>query len=240
MPEINLMDRYPKSVRPIEERGARRLAGSGWITEGAESPVQQELLFQQLLISRARQFGKEYFDGDRLYGYGGYSYDPKYWSATARQFCDYYRLGESPRILEIGCAKGFLLHELKLLRPYAEIRGLDISAYAVENAIASVKPFLQVGNAKELPFEDGYFDLVLSLSTVDHLFLWECRQALKEIQRVTRGHAFVTVNSWRTEEQRQRLMKWNTAAATTMHVDDWKRLFAEVGYTHDYYWWIPE
>ena len=32
---------------------------------------------------------------------------------------------------------------------------------------------------------------------------------------------------------------WNLTAKTVMHVDEWKSFFAEVGYTGDYYWFIP-
>ena len=50
----------------------------------------------------------------------------------------------------------------------------------------------------------------------------------------------MTIDAWRTEEERQRLMKWNLTAVTYMHVDGWKGLFAKVGYGGDYYWFIAE
>jgi SAM-dependent methyltransferase len=219
MSEINLMDQYPRSKRPIEERA--RL-----ITEEHRKI--------------ARQFGKEYFDGDRLYGYGGYYYHPRFWKATVKRFRDYYQLAEDASILDVGCAKGFMLHDFKELMPNLTIAGIEISEYAIEHAIETVKPFLRVGNAKELPYEDDSFDLVISITTIHNLPLEECKQALREIQRVSREHAFITMDAWRTEEERERLMKWNLTALTYMHVDDWRRLFAEVGYTGDYYWFIAE
>jgi len=48
------------------------------------------------------------------------------------------------------------------------------------------------------------------------------------------------VDAWRTEEERKRLMKWNLTVLTYMHTDDWKELFAEVGYIGNYYWFIAE
>ena len=228
--EINLLDLYPRSKRPIEERGKL-------VTEEHRKV--------------ARQFGKEYFDGDRLYGYGGYSYHPRFWQATVKRFRDYYRLVEEASVLDVGCAKGFMLHDFKELMPKLTIAGIDISEYAIEHAIEtvrkahrrqrlSVKPFLRVGNAKELPYPDNSFDLVISINTVHNLALEECKQALREIQRVSRAHAFITVDAWRTDEERERMMKWNLTALTYMHVDDWKKLFAEAGYTGDYYWFIAE
>jgi ubiquinone/menaquinone biosynthesis C-methylase UbiE len=219
MGEINLMDQYPRSKRPIEERA--RL-----VTEEHRKI--------------ARQFGKEYFDGDRLYGYGGYYYHPRFWQATVKRFRDYYQLAEDTCVLDVGCGKGFMLHDFKELMPNLTIAGIDISEYAIEHVTETVKSFLRVGNAKELPYEDNSFDLVISITTIHNLPLEECKQALREIERVSRKHAFITVDAWRTEEERERMMKWNLTALTYMHVDDWKKLFAEVGYTGDYYWFIAE
>jgi len=188
----------------------------------------------------ARQFGKDYFDGDRLHGYGGYSYHPQFWQATVKRLRDYYGLARDASVLDVGCAKGFMLYDFKQLVPSLTVAGIDISQYAIENAIETVRPYLRVGNAKQLPYENCSFDLVISINTVHNLPLEECKQALREIQRVARRHAFVTVDAWRTEEERERLMKWNLTALTYMHVDNWKKLFAELDYRGDYYWFIAE
>ncbi len=217
--EINLLDLYPHSKRPIEERGKL-------VTD-----THREI---------ARQFGKEYFDGDRLYGYGGYYYHPRFWKATVKRFQDYYGLPKDASVLDVGCGKGFMLHDFKELMPNLTIAGIDISEYAIEHAIETTGSFLRVGNAKELPYKDNSFDLVISINTIHNLALQECKRALREIQRVSRKHAFITVDAWRTEEEHERLMKWNLTALTYMHVDDWKKRFAEVCYTGDYYWFIAE
>jgi ubiquinone/menaquinone biosynthesis C-methylase UbiE len=123
--------------------------------------------------------------------------------------------------------------------PEATIAGIDISQYAYDNALESVKPFLRVGDAKSLPFEDDSFDLVLGLSTVHNLPFDECKAALGEIARVSSKHAFITVDAWRTDAERERLERWVVTARTYMHVDDWVIMFGESGYTGDYYWFIP-
>jgi ubiquinone/menaquinone biosynthesis C-methylase UbiE len=216
--EINLMDRYPRSQRPVEERGQL-------VTEEHHRI--------------ARQFGRDFFDGDRLYGYGGFSYHPRFWQETVKRFRDHYRLAEDASVLDVGCAKGYMLHDFKELMPHLTVAGIDISGYAIEHAIESVKPLLRVGNAKQLPFGDKTFDLVISINTIHNLPLEECKQALKEIQRVSRRHAFITVDAWRSEEEHERMLKWNLTALTYMHVDDWKRLFVQAGYSGDFYWFIP-
>jgi SAM-dependent methyltransferase len=240
MAEINLLDLYPRSKRPIEERGKRKLAGGGWLSLQEEELDNTGIFLEHKMLVIARQFGKEYFDGDRLYGYGGYYYDPRFWTDTAKRFCDHYRLSNSSSLLDVGCAKGFMLHDFKKLLPGLTVAGIDISQYAHDNALAEIKPFITVGNAKKLPYNDKSFDLVISINTIDHLPLQECKQALREIQRVSRKYAFISVNAWRTEKEYRLLSKWNLTALTCMHVDDWKKLFVEAGYTGDYWWFIAD
>lgn len=219
--EVNLLDRYPQSAR------------SGKVGERATliTSKQREL---------SRQFGYEYFDGDRMYGYGGYQYHPRFWQGVVRRIRDYYELADDASLLDVGCAKGFMLHDCKELMPELTIAGVDVSEYAIEHAMETVKPFVQVGNAKQLPFEDNSFDLVTAINSVHNLPLEECKQALREIQRVSRKHAFVQVDAYRTLEEKERLERWVLTCKTYMHVEEWKRLFAEIGYTGDYYWFITE
>lgn len=219
MAEINLLDRYPKSKRPIDERGE---------------------LIKEEHRAVARKFGVEYYDGDRLTGYGGYNYHPRFWQETVRRFKEHYNLPETASILDVGCAKGFMLHDFKELMPEASVTGIDISQYAMDNALPSVRQYLRVGNAKKLPFPDKSFDLVICINTVHNLPLEECKEALREIERVSRGNSFVTMDAWRNDAERERLLKWNLTALTYMHVDEWKQLFQEIGYTGDYYWFIAE
>jgi SAM-dependent methyltransferase len=217
--EINLMNLYPRSKRPISERAAK------------VTPADREI---------SRQFGKDYFDGSRMHGYGGFNYHPRFWQETVKQFRDHYQLSDDASVLDVGCAKGFMLFDFKELMPDLTIAGIDISEYAIENSLPAVKPFLQVGNALKLPFEDKSFDLVIAINAVHNLPLQECKQAIREIQRVSRAHAFIVVDAYRTPEEKQLLEDWVVTCLTYMHVDEWKALFKEVGYTGDYYWFIAE
>ncbi len=216
MAEINLLDRYPRAQRNLEERAQ--------VSE-ANRKV-------------AKQFGPEFFDGQRDQGYGGYKYDGR-WVAIAKRFQQHYGLADNAAILDIGCGKGFLVHDFKLVMPNCRIAGLDISSYAIENAMPDIKPLLTVANCKSLPYADKSFDLVIAINTVHNLPYDECRQALSEIQRVSRGHAFVVVDAYKNDEEKERMFKWNLTAETILHADDWQKLFAQAGYTGDYFWFTP-
>ena len=241
MPEINLMDRYPRARRPIMARGKLKLARGGRIAVGHDgATTTEDLMLEHTLLQTARRFGREYFDGDRLYGYGGYYYDPKFWTPTARRLHEHYQLAPGASVLDVGCAKGFLLHDLKRQFPDLAVAGIDISSYAIEHAQPEVKPFVRVGDATRLPYADRSFDLVVSINTVSNPALEQCKQAIREVMRVSRGRSFITVHAWRNEEQRENLQRWNLTALTSMHVSDWETLFAEIGYTGDYYYWFAE
>jgi ubiquinone/menaquinone biosynthesis C-methylase UbiE len=123
--------------------------------------------------------------------------------------------------------------------PRIVVKGIDISQYAVENAIEDMRPHVQVADAAKLPFPDKSFDVVISVNTIHNLPRDLCGQALREIERVARRGAFITVDAYRNDAERQRMEAWNLTAKTIMRVDEWKAFFNEVGYTGDYYWFIP-
>lgn len=216
--EIDLLVNYPKTRRDIKERGNTKTEEDRAI---------------------ARKFGKEFFDGDRKYGYGGYHYNPRFWQPVIPTFKDYFDLTTSSSVLDIGCGKGFMLYDLTQLIPGITVKGIDISEYAIMNAINDMKPHVKVGNAKKLDFGDKTFDVIISINTVHNLDRKDCAQALKEIERVSRGKSYITVDAYRDDEEKELMMMWNLTAKTIMHVDEWKSFFKEVGYTGDYYWFIP-
>jgi ubiquinone/menaquinone biosynthesis C-methylase UbiE len=181
----------------------------------------------------AKRFDSEYFDGDRKYGYGGFHYDGR-WKAFAEKLIAQYDLRSGMRVLDVGCAKGFLLHELKELLPGLEVAGLDVSQYAVSNAMESVKGFLSVGDAVKLGYEDKYFDLVLSINTLHNLQLPGLFQALREIERVSRGGKFIVVDSYRNEHERMNLLYWQLTCECFFSPEEWEWIFQQAGYSGDW------
>ena len=102
-----------------------------------------------------------------------------------------------------------------------------------------MKPHVQVANAMELPFPDDSFDVVISINTVHNLSREECGKALSEIERVNRCHSFVTVDAYRDDDEKERMYAWNLTAKTIMSVEEWQDFFKEVGYTGNYFWFVP-
>ena len=216
--EINLMENYPRTKRDISKRLEEKTESSRDI---------------------ARQFGKEFFDGDRKNGYGGFYYNSRFWEPVIPTFQNYYNLDSGSSILDVGCAKGFMLHDFKRLLPNIKVKGIDISSYAIENCMEDIKNDVQVANALNLPFEDNSFDLVISITTVHNFDKADCITALKEIERVSSKNSFITVDAYRNDEEKKAMHAWNLTAKTMLHVDEWKDLFNKAGYNGDYYWFIP-
>jgi SAM-dependent methyltransferase len=216
--EIDLMENYPKSKRDLTKRLEEK------------TPEDRAL---------ARKFGKEFFDGDRSHGYGGFGYNARFWEPVVPTFKEYYNLSSDSKILDVGCAKGFMLYDFARLIPGISVKGIDVSEYAIENAKEEVKEHLQVADARELPFEDNSFDLVISITTLHNLNKDDMKIALKEIERVTKKDAFITLDAYRDDEEKARMEAWNLTALTMMHTKEWQEFFKEVGYNGDYYWFIP-
>jgi len=187
----------------------------------------------------ARKFGKEFFDGERRHGYGGFAYLPRFWQPVIPTFQEHFNLTAESRVLDVGCAKGFMLHDMRQIIPGITVKGVDVSTYAIQNSLEDVREYLQVADARELPFEDNSFDVVISINTVHNLEKNELAKALKEIERVSKGQGFVTVDAYRNKDEKEAMFNWNLTAKTIMSVDEWIDFFTKVGYEGDYYWFIP-
>ena len=216
--EINLLKKYPKTKRDLSKRGNEK-------TE------------EDRII--ARRFDKEFFDGDRKNGYGGYYYNSKFWTEVVKDLNNFYKLKNGSKILDIGCGKGFMLFDFMKLNPNFVLEGIDISDYAITKAVPEVKKFLKVGDAKSLPYEDNSFDLVISINTTHNLEINQCKKALSEMERVSRKDKYLIVDAYSNEIEKDRIFAWNLTAKTILSTNEWINLFEEAGYTGHYYWFKP-
>jgi SAM-dependent methyltransferase len=217
MAEVNLLARYPKAKRNVKAR------------LGNKEDNRRVAL----------QFGREYFDGTREQGYGGYRYDGR-WIPIAQDIVRHFGLKAGDRVLDIGCGKGFLVKDLMKVCPGLEAYGIDISEYAVMNCEPEVVGRLHVGNATHLPFRDRSFSAALAINTVHNLERDGCIGALREMERVAPGRGFMQVDAYRNDAERKVFEDWMLTARTYGKPSDWVQIVREAGYTGDYYWTILE
>jgi SAM-dependent methyltransferase len=220
MPYRDMMRNYPKTSRDSS------------LLEIRKNVTQDD-------IQKAKEFAFDYFDGDRKFGLGGYSYSPKYFRQVVIDFINEYGLSNNSSILDVGCGKGFMLKDFKDALPNAKLRGLDISKYCLENSHPEVSNILDFGSCDKLPYESNSFDLVISIATIHNLPLNGVKDSIREIIRVSKKHSFIKVNGYKNKYERDLLFDWNLVAETILHVDEWTQLFEELGYIGDYSFFVP-
>lgn len=183
---------------------------------------------------KAKEYEFDYWDGDRRYGYGGYRYIPGRWKPVAQALIDIYGLKDGAKILDVGCGKGHLLYELKLLLPNAQLAGFDISRHGLAEAKEEIRDSLFRYRAQDrYPFGDKNFDLVISLGCFHNLRLFELQTALSEVERVGKNK-YVMLESYRNELEQFNLQCWALTAESFFDTAEWIWLYNHYGYTGDY------
>jgi ubiquinone/menaquinone biosynthesis C-methylase UbiE len=185
-------------------------------------------------MKKAKKYDFDYWDGDRRYGYGGYKYIPGRWKAVAEKLIAKYSLTNNSSILDIGCGKGFLLYEIKLILPRINLVGIDISAYAINNCKEEVKENIFYHDIKNsLSFNNKNFDLVLSLNCFHNLKIFDLSTALKEMERVGKN-GYLLVESFRNEAELFNLECWALTCQSFYSPEEWLWIFEKNGYSGDY------
>ena len=183
------------------------------------------------IVASAR--GKEFYDGERNDGYGGFNYDGR-WVPIAKNILEQYSLNDRSAILHIGSDKGFLLHDFLQLCPEIKVRGTEISDYAIDTTMPLVKSFIEKAPFTEFPFADGEFDFVIAIGAVYSLNLPDAIKCLREIQRVGKGKSFITLGAFETEDDLRLFRYWTLLGSTILSKEDWVEVLNHVGYTGDY------
>ena len=185
-------------------------------------------------MKKARKFGKDFWDGNRRFGYGGHKYIEDYWKPVALKFIQNYKLSNKSKILDVGCGKGYLLYEIKKILPEIEIHGFDISAYSIKNSKKEIKKSLFIHNAKDnFPFKRKYFDLTFTLATLHNLTIFELENSIKEIERVSKK-SYIMVESYRNEKEFFNVQCWALTCKSFFDYDEWLWLFKRFKYNGDY------
>jgi len=216
MIKINLLKSLPKSKRKVKSRFSKK-------TE------------KKIKISRKYDF--DYFDGSRDYGYGGYYYDGR-WVSVAKDIIKFFKLKKNDKILDVGCAKGFLLYDL--FNQGMDVYGLDVSKYAKNKSIIPIKKKINIGDAKNLPYPDNFFDAAVSINTIHNLEKNDCINAIKELNRVVKNKKkiYIQVDSYTNKLQKKIFEEWVLTAKFHDFTYNWIKLFKECNYKGSYNWTI--
>ena len=182
----------------------------------------------------AKKFDYDYWDGDRRICYGGYRYIEGRWEKVARAIAEHYELPKNPKILDIGCGKGYLLYDFLKVIPNAEVVGIDISQYAIKNCKPEIKDKLILGNATQLPWDDQTFDLVISINALHCLEAYDLESALREMERVGKQHKYLCVESYRNETEKANLLYWQVSCEAFNTPKEWNWWYQHTGYTGDH------
>lgn len=180
-----------------------------------------------------------YFDSERAYGYGGYNYDGR-WKGVVDLLIENFNLSNTSSLLDLGCAKGFLVNDFNLNQYVGEAKGVDISLYALlEGVRLKMKGDLICSNFTDLPFNDDAFSLVFSKDSLHNILTKsEIVDSLKEIERVGKD-AWIRVGAFENEKQKKIIDRWAVFATTYLHKDDWLELFEISGFSGKYDWFHP-
>jgi SAM-dependent methyltransferase len=174
-------------------------------------------------------YGRHYYDdADYGVGYGGYRYDGRY-AESAERMVAHYGLASGSSILEMGCAKGFILFEF--FKRGMKVAGIDLSAYAVENAVREVRPFIVNGSCTSLPWPSDSFDLVYCKETLPHLTKEQVTEAVAEAKRVCRNdNIFLEIQVGNDEEAQRLIRAWDETHRTVQSTDWWRSFLRDLDF----------
>ena len=181
----------------------------------------------------AKKWGYDYWDGDRRINYGGYRYMEGRWAKIADVMIEHYGLKAGDRILDVGCGKGFLMFDFTQVLPGIDVKGIDVSTYAIENAKPEIKHLINHGSATSLPYDDDEFDLVISINALHNLYTHELDPALSEMERVGK-EKYLCVESYRTEEEKANLLYWQVTCEQFNTPEEWDWWFKKTSYKGDH------
>jgi len=214
MREFNLLDNYPKLDQPR------------YVAKNLRT-------INHRIISGERE--KDFFDGNRNYGYGGFTYDGR-WKKVADKLSNEYGLNNKSAFLQLNSEKGFLLKDLKEKNSKMKIQGLETSNYAVENTVQEVKENVKkVTDYLSLGFKDKEFDFVMALGVIYTLTINDAIKVLKEIERVGKGKSFITLASYTNEDDYWLFKDWTLIGTTILKREEWVEVLKAANYSGDYF-----
>ena len=176
---------------------------------------------------------KDYYDGDRNNGYGGFNYDAR-WIKLLPRIIKKFKLDNNSKILDLGCKKGFIMKDFKILLPKARVYGIEDHKYPIDNAEKEIKKNIIHCKYYDIPFKDKYFDFVIGFSSIYKYNFADDVKTLREINRVSKK-SFITVGSYSNDKEKKIFYKWTLLGTTILHKKEWLELFKRVKFKGSYY-----
>ena len=182
---------------------------------------------------KAWQLDNNYYDGDRNNGYGGFKYDGR-WLKLLPRIIKKYQLNNNSKILDLGCKKGFIMKDFKILLPKAKVYGIEDHIYPIKNSEKEIRKNIIFSKYYEIPFRKNYFDFIIGFSSIYKYNFIDVVNTIKEINRVSKK-SFITVASYSNKKEKELFEKWTLLGSTFLNKKDWKKLFKILNYRGDYY-----
>ena len=182
---------------------------------------------------KAWKLGREYYDGNRRNGYGGFSYDGR-WKKILPAIIKKYKLSNKSKILDLGCKKVFIMKDFKKLLPKCKIWGIEDHKYPIIKAEKEVKSKIIYKKYYNIPFNDKYFDFLIGFSSIYKYNLEDVIKIILEINRVSKK-SFFSVASYSSKKEKEIFEKWTLIGSTILSKKEWRKLFRILNYKGDYY-----
>jgi 2-polyprenyl-3-methyl-5-hydroxy-6-metoxy-1,4-benzoquinol methylase len=201
------------------------------IPESPATPRKADKTIANKILASYRD--REFYDGSRENGYGGYKDDGR-WGPVADHLIKVYGLTEESSVLQINCHKGFLVKEFNKRGIY--VRGTEVSRYAISCIPSECNGLIRYAPFTDQPFSDEEFDLVLAMSPVYAGNVGDAITVLKEVERLKKrgGSSFVTLGTYENQTDYWLLRKWYTLGSLLLTKDEWRELMTHAGYSGDY------
>ena len=178
--------------------------------------------------------GKDFYDGNRNYGYGGYKYDGR-WVKTAEILIKRYNIKDKSSFLHINCDKGYLIYEMKKLLPNLKVKGLERSRYAISKSKKEVKRYIKFGQGPFLKFKNNEFDFIYAAGYIYEFSLYQSIQALKELMRISKNNkCFITLGAFKNKNDYDLFKQWSLLGSTILSTKDWIKVMKFANYRGDY------
>ena len=133
----------------------------------------------------ANFYDENYYDGSGKSNYLTYTFESSPFAQHVAAISRYMRtFGLTGPVLDVGCAKGYLVYVLR--QRGIEAFGVDWSEYALSCANADIQPYLVLASAMQLPFRGQTFSLAVTHDVLEHLDEPAAEAALCECARVSR------------------------------------------------------